>query len=66
MERERDHMRMSDRLSLFEFCILYFDFLFSVNITSSESALFRMISTIKALSADITERNIEEFGTLKY
>ena len=58
-------LRMNDVLSLFQFCILCFDFRF---FPSSESALLWMwmISTIKALSADIKERNIEEVGTLIY
>ena len=56
--------RMRVDKNLFIFCILIS--FFSVNITSSESALLRRISTIKALSADIIEWNIEEFGTLKY
>ena len=53
-------------LSLVNFAFCISISFFSANITSSESALFRMISTIKALSADIKERNIEKFGTLKY
>ena len=56
--------RMRVDKNIFIFCILIS--FFSVNITSSESALLRRISTIKALSADIIEWNIEEFGTLKY